>query len=164
MHWSCHLLGPKTITFQKGSCGAFRLMWSRGWGGYCARQCGRMLRARWECVFACKCVCVCVHARAGVRVTWQEHISQRAAGPDVWLPLTARSRRGWSGEGPAPSAPPPHPSVPRDKSQGPLDRCEFSGFCAQSPETCRVRNLTFAGSRIVFLNPSCCLRHFGGKE
>lgn len=30
MRWSCHLLGPKTITFQKGSCGAFRLMWSGG--------------------------------------------------------------------------------------------------------------------------------------
>lgn len=80
-------------------------------GGYCARQCGRMLRARWECVFACECVCV--RARAGVRVTWQGHISQRAAGPDVWPPLTARSRRGWSGEGPAPSAPhPPDPLTP----------------------------------------------------
>jgi len=46
---------------------------------------------------------VCVHA--SVRVTWQGYISQRAAGPDVRLPLTVHSRRGWSGEGPAPSPP-----------------------------------------------------------
>ena len=55
-------------------------------------------------------------------------------------------------------------SIPQDKSQGPVERCEFSGFCAQSPETCGVRNLTFAESQIVFLNPSCCLWQFGAKS
>lgn len=54
----------------------------------------------------------------------------------------------------------PSPSIPQDKSQGPVERCEFSGFCAQSLETCRVRNLTFAESQIVFLKPSCCLWQF----
>lgn len=56
-------------------------------------------------------VCVC----AAVRVTWQGYISQRAAGPDVWLPLTVRSRRGWSGEGPT-----PRPPFPRTKARSQL--------------------------------------------
>lgn len=54
--------------------------------------------------------------------------------------------------------------IPWDKSQGPVERCEFSGFCGQSLETCRVRNLTFAESQIVFLNPACRLRRFGAKR
>lgn len=58
-------------------------------------------------------VSVCV--RAVVRVTWQGYISQRAAGPDVWLPLTVHSRRGWSGEGPTPS-----PPFPRTKAKAQL--------------------------------------------
>lgn len=41
-----------------------------------------------------------------------------------------------------------HPA--RDKSPSWCDRCEFSGFCVQSPETCRVRNLTFAGELDCF--------------
>lgn len=52
-----------------------------------------------------------VFAHAFVRVTWQGYTSQRAAGPDVSLPLTVHSRRGWSGEGPTPG-----PSFPRTKA------------------------------------------------
>lgn len=109
--------GTENHYFSKGELWGFSF--DVVWGGYCARQCGRTSRARWECAFACECVCVCVRARAGVRVTWQGHISQRAAGPDVWLPLTARSRRGWSGEGPAPSGPPTLPAPLRSPGQKP---------------------------------------------
>lgn len=50
--------------------------------------------------------------RAGVCVTWQgSHPSKRAAGPDVWPPLTVRSRRGWSAEGPCSQAPPTRPGL-----------------------------------------------------
>lgn len=58
-------------------------------------------------------VSVCV--RDAVHVTWQGHISQRAARPDVWLPLTVHSRRGWSREGPTPS-----PPVPETKARAQL--------------------------------------------
>lgn len=87
-------LGAKTITFQR-SCGAFRLMWSEGiviaHAGECWGQGGVCMV--WVCV------------RGAVRVTWQGYISQRAAGPDVWLPLTVHSRRGWLFAGPTPSPP-----------------------------------------------------------
>lgn len=96
----------------------------------------------------CVCAHVSVFARAAVHVTWQGDSIQRAAGTDVWLPLTAHPRRGWSAEGPTPG-----PPFPPDKSQRPFDRCEFSGFCAQSLETCRVRNLTFAESQSAFSIP-----------
>lgn len=127
-------LGVKPLLFSK-SCGVFCLMWSVDivW---CVRE---NVEGKVECL----CMWVCAHS--AVRVTWLGHISQRAAGPDIWLPLTVHSRRGWSVAGPTPAS-----SVPQDKSRGPVERCEFSGFCAQSPETCRVRNLTFAESQIVF--------------
>ncbi|KAJ8378906.1 hypothetical protein AAFF_G00233400 [Aldrovandia affinis] len=48
----------------------------------------------------------------------------------------------------------------RDKSQGRVERCEFSGFCAGRRGTCGVRNLTFAEGYIVF-EPSRCLGQWG---
>lgn len=142
-------LGAKTITFQRELWGfSFDVVW-----GYCMVQCGRMLRARWS-VYACECVYARCRERDMVGVHQSKgRRARRLAAPDsalqeglVWWRAHSES------------------SIPQDKSQGPVDRCEFCGFCAQSPETCRVRNLTFAESQIVFLNPSCCLWQFRAKS
>lgn len=98
-------LGGKPLLFKR-SGGTFRLMWSGGIVWCNAGEC-------WGQGGVCMHVSVCV--RAVVRVTWQGYISQRAAGPDVWLPLTVHSRRGWSGEGPTPS-----PPFPRTKAKAQL--------------------------------------------
>ena len=97
-------LGAKPLLF-KVSCGAFCLMWSGGIVS-CMRE---NVEGKVECV------CVWVWVRAAVHVTWQGYISQRAAGPDVWLPLTVHSRRCWSGAGPTPS-----PPFPRTKARAQL--------------------------------------------
>lgn len=134
--------GGKTITSQKELRGfPFDVV-----RGYCMLPCGRMLRARWS---VCACAYVSLFACAAMHVMWRGDSSQRAAGADVWLPLTVRSRRGWSAEGPTLG-----PPFPRDKSLHRFDRCEFYGFCAQSLEPCRVRNLTFAESQGAFSDPS----------
>lgn len=145
---SCHLWGWNHY-FSNGAVGLFVWCGLRVLYG----ACGRMLRARWS-VYACECVCARCRAcdMAGVHQS-KGRQARRLAAPDsalqeglVWWRAHSES------------------SIPQDKSQGPVDRCEFSGFCAQSPETCRVRNLTFAESQIVFLNPSCCLWQFGAKS
>uniref|UniRef100_A0AAV2LY94 Uncharacterized protein n=1 Tax=Knipowitschia caucasica TaxID=637954 RepID=A0AAV2LY94_KNICA len=74
-------------------------------------------------------------------------ISQKAGAADVRLAPRSRTP---GGAGLVQSPPP----IRGTKAQGPLERCEFSGFCAQSAETRRVRNLTFADGRIVFVKPS----------
>lgn len=99
------IFGGETITFQKELWGfSFDVVW-----GYCMVHAG-------ECWGqGGLCMRVSMRVRAAVRVTWQGYISQRAAGPDVWLPLTVHSRRGWSGEGPTPS-----PPFPRTKARAQL--------------------------------------------
>lgn len=140
-------LGPKPLLFKR-SCGDFRLMWSEAivW---CMRE---NVEGKVECV----CVWVCVRCRAcdmaGVHQS-KGRGARRLAAPDSALQEGLVWWRAHS-----------EPSIPQDKSLGPVDRCEFSGFCAQSLETCRVRNLTFAESQIVFLNPSCCLWQFRAES
>lgn len=65
--------------------------------------------------------------RVPVHVTWQGYISQRAAGPDVWLPLTVHSRRGWSGAGPTSS-----PPFPRTKARVQLKDVNSVAFVAKA--------------------------------
>lgn len=66
-------------------------------------------------------MCVPVH------VTRQGYISQRAAGPDIWLPLTVHSRRGWSGAGPTSS-----PPFPRTKARVQLKDVNSVAFVAKA--------------------------------
>lgn len=140
--WSCHLWGAKPLLFKR-SCRAFRLMWSgaivrrragecRGQGGVCVRACER-LRAQ-PCSWR------------GGGTAFKGPLGQTFGCPWLWY-----SRRGRSAEGPTTG--PPHPP---DKSWCRFDRCEFCGFCAQSLETCRVRNLTFAESQSAFSIPCRC--------
>lgn len=97
-------LGAKPLLFRS-SCGAFRLMSSEGIVWFMREN----VEGKVECVCVWVCVCAVVH------VTWQGYISQKAAGTDVWLPLTVHSRRGWSGAGPTPS-----PPFPRTKARAQL--------------------------------------------
>lgn len=110
----CRPRKPSPVTLELPPLGAKPLLSQKElWGfpfdvvrDYCTPPCGRMLRARWSV-----CAHVSVFACAAVHVTWRGDSSQRAAGTDVWLPLTVHSRRDWSAEGPTPGAP-----FPRDKS------------------------------------------------
>lgn len=121
-------LGAKPLLLKR-SCGALRLMWS---GGIVRRHAGECWGQGGVCAHVS--VCACADQRGDG--------SQRAAGTDVWLPLTVHSGRGWSAEGAAPG-----PPLPRHKGKRRFDRCEFCSFCAQRLETCSVRNLTFGESQ-----------------
>lgn len=78
-------LGAKPLLFKK-SRRAFRLMWSgaivRRRAGECRGQGGVCVRARER------------FARAAVPVTWRGDGIQRAAGTDVWPPLTVILQEG----------------------------------------------------------------------
>lgn len=90
---SCHLLG-RNHYFSKGAVGLF--VWCGPGVLYIAMR--ENVEGKVECVCVRVCALPCVwHGRG--------YTSQRAVGPDVWLPLTVHSRGCWSGEGPAPSLP-----------------------------------------------------------
>lgn len=102
--WSCHLWGQNHY-FSKGAAGLS--VWCGPGVLYATMR--ENVEGKVECV--CVCEHMSVFACAAVHVTWQGDSSQRAAGTDVWLPLTAHSRGSWSAEGPTPG-----PPFPRDKS------------------------------------------------
>lgn len=130
-------LGAKPLLFKR-SCGVFRLMWSEGivW---CMRE---NVEGKVECV------CMWAWVRVAVHVTWQGYISQRAAGPDVWLPLTVHSRRDWSGAGPTPS-----PPFPRTKARAQLKDVNSVAFVAKAQRHAEWEIWPLPRGRLCFRTP-----------
>lgn len=101
-----------------------------------------MLRARWS-VYACECV----------RALWcmwhgKGYISQRAPGPDVWLPLTGHSRRGWSAAGPTTS-----PPFPRTKAMAQLKDVNSVAFVLKAQRHAEWEIWPLPKVRLCFWTP-----------
>lgn len=149
--WTLELpsLGAKPLLFKR-SCGAFRLMWHEGivW---CMRE-NVEGKVECVCVWACVRALLCMWHGRGTSV-------KGPLGPDVWLPLTVRSRRGWSGAGPTPS-----PPFPRTKAIAQLKDVNSAAFVPKAQRHAEWEIWPLPKVRLCFWTPLAVSGNSGGKK
>lgn len=157
MHYSlldprAAIFGGETITFQKELWGfSFDVAW-----GYCMVHAGECWGQGGVCMRVSVCACVrallCMWHGRGTSV-------KGPLGPDVWLPLTVRSRRGWSGAGPTPS-----PPFPRTKAIAQLKDVNSAAFVPKAQRHAEWEIWPLPKVRLCFWTPLAVSGNSGGKK